>query len=86
MDATCEEIRMGAGVDVTCIYNTCALSKHIGNMCTRLRNGEKAFPAFRTEYTYLPICFDSAHVLYVSCNLKKILGRLYWSVNAVIAG
>ena len=75
MDATCEEIRMGAGVDVTCIYNTCALSKHIGNMCTRLRNGENAFPAFRTEYTYLPICFDSAHVLYVSCNLKKNIGQ-----------
>ena len=24
------------------IYNTCALSKHIGNMCMRLRNGGKA--------------------------------------------
>jgi hypothetical protein len=24
------------------IYNTCALSKHIGNMCMRLRNGRKA--------------------------------------------
>jgi hypothetical protein len=23
------------------IYNTCALSKHIGNMCMRLRNGGK---------------------------------------------
>jgi len=23
------------------IYNSCALSKHIGNMCMRLRNGEK---------------------------------------------
>ena len=41
MDATREEIRMSAGVDVTCIYNTCALSKHIGNTCTRLRNGGK---------------------------------------------
>jgi hypothetical protein len=29
------------------------------------------FPAFRTEYTYLPICFDSAHVLYLSCNFKS---------------
>ena len=48
------------------IYNTCALSKHIGNICMRLRNGGKAKPflAFRAEYTYLPICFDSAHVLY----------------------
>jgi len=23
------------------------------------------FPAFRAEYTYLPICFDSAQVLYI---------------------
>ena len=59
------------------IYNTCALSKHIGNMCMRLRNGGKGealpslFPVFRTEYTYLPICFDSAHVLYLSCNFKS---------------
>ena len=55
----------------------CALSKHIGNMCMRLRNGGKRrgfaepFPAFRAEYTYLPICFDSAHVLYLSCNFKS---------------
>ena len=59
------------------IYNTCALSKHIGNMCMRLRNGGKRrgfaepFPVFRAEYTYLPICFDSAHVLYLSCNFKS---------------
>ena len=59
------------------IYNTCALSKHIGNMCMRLRNGGKMlafaepFPAFRAEYTYLPICFDSAHVLYLSSILNR---------------
>ena len=57
------------------IYNTCALSKHMGNMCMRLRNAGKGFaepfPAFRAEYTYLPICFDSAHVLYLSCNFKS---------------
>jgi hypothetical protein len=29
------------------------------------------FPAFRAEYTYLPIFFDSAHVLYLSCNFKS---------------
>jgi hypothetical protein len=62
---------------VVYIYNICALSKHIGNMCMRLRNGGKRrgfaepFPAFRAEYTYLPICFDSAHVLYLSCNFKS---------------
>ena len=62
---------------VTDIYNTCALSKHMGNMCMRLRNAGKGeasprfFPAFRAEYTYLPICFDSAHVLYLSCNSKS---------------
>ena len=44
---------------------------HIGNMVKRLRNWGKgeSFPAFRAEYTYLPICFDSAHVLYLSCTL-----------------
>ena len=64
---------------VVCLEHiqTCALSKHIGNMCMRLRNGGKRrgfgepFPAFRAEYTYLPICFDSAHVLYLSCNFKS---------------
>ena len=44
--------------------------------CMRLRNGggEKARlgRAFScVEYTYLPICFDSAHVLYLSCNSKS---------------
>ena len=58
------------------IYNTFALSKHIGNMCMRLRNGggrsfAEPFLAFRADYTYLPICFDSAHVLYLSCNFKS---------------
>jgi hypothetical protein len=37
------------------IYNTCALSKHIGNMCMRLRNAGKGeaspslFPRFANE-------------------------------------
>ncbi len=35
------------------IYNTCALSKHIGN-----------------THIYL-YAFDSAHVLYLSCNFKS---------------
>ena len=46
------------------IYNTCALSKHIGNMCMRLRNGGKGeaspslFPRFAPN-------------LYLSCNFKS---------------
>ena len=43
----------------------------------RLRNGGERrgfadpFLVFRAEYTNLPICFDSAHVLYLSCNFKS---------------
>jgi hypothetical protein len=41
--------------------------QHIPTNIAKLRNGGKEpFPAFRAEYTYLPICFDSAHVLYLS--------------------
>ena len=29
------------------------------------------FPAFPAESTYLPICLDNAHVLYLSCNFKS---------------
>ena len=58
------------------IYNTCALSKHIGNMCMRLRNKGKgeASPSLFLRFapnTHLSICFDSAHVLYLSCNFKS---------------
>jgi hypothetical protein len=58
------------------ICNTCALSKHTGNMCMRLRNGGKgeASPSLFLRFapnTHLSICFDSAHVLYLSCNFKS---------------
>ena len=41
------------------IYNTCTLSKHIGNMCMRLRNGGKPslFPRFA------PNIHDRSHTL-----------------------
>jgi hypothetical protein len=35
------------------------------------RDFAEPFPAFHAEYTYLPICFNSAHVLYLSCNFKS---------------
>ena len=40
------------------IYNTCALSKHIGNMCMRLRNGGKgeASPSLFPLNTHIYLC------------------------------
>jgi hypothetical protein len=35
------QTKTGAKSGTTYIYNTCALSKHIDNMCMRLRNGGK---------------------------------------------
>ena len=55
------------------IYNTCALSKHIGNMCMRLRNGGKG--------EVLPCFVPNAHIyLYAStvhmyCIYPAILNR-----------
>jgi hypothetical protein len=46
------QTKTGAKSGTTYIYNTCALSKHIDNMCMRLRNGGKGedspslFPRF----------------------------------------
>jgi hypothetical protein len=34
--------------------------------------------ACRAEYTYLPICFDSAHVLYLSCNFKLFISAKFF--------
>jgi hypothetical protein len=71
------ELKAKYSVSYPDIYNTCALSKHIGNMCMGLRNAGKGeaspslFPRFEASYTYLPIWFDSAHVLYLSCNFKS---------------
>ena len=52
-------------------YNTCALSKHIGKYVYSVRNVGKGsakprlFPAFLSLIHILPICFDSAQVLYI---------------------
>jgi hypothetical protein len=35
------EPKMAYSNTITYIYNTCALSKHIGNICMKLRNGGK---------------------------------------------
>jgi hypothetical protein len=49
------------------IYNTCALLKHIGNMCTRLRNGEKGeaspslFPRF-AQNTHIYLYASTVHM------------------------
>ena len=49
------------------IYNTCALSKHIGNMCMRLRNGGKGealpnlFPHF-TPNTHIYVYASTVHM------------------------
>jgi hypothetical protein len=45
------------------IYNTCALSKHIGNMCTRLRNRGKG----EASPSLFPCFAPNTHIyLYVS--------------------
>jgi hypothetical protein len=54
----------------------CFICKLRGTFSTSHKRGKRRglaepFPAFRAEYTYLPICFDSAHVLYLSCNFKS---------------
>jgi len=59
------------------IYNTCALSKHIGNMCTRLRNGGKdeaspsLFPRFAPN-THIYLYTSTVHMY---CIYPAILNR-----------
>ena len=62
---------------VVYIYNICALSKHIGNMCMRLRNGGKGeaspslFPRFAPNtHIYL---YASTVLMY--CIYPAILNR-----------
>ena len=57
----------------TCIYNTCALSKHIGNMCMRLRNGGKGevFPRF-VPNTHIYLYASTVHMY---CIYLAILNR-----------
>ena len=56
-------------------YNTCALSRHKGKYVYEAKKtGEKPRQAFsrvpRQIHVFTYICFDSAHVLYLSCNFK----------------
>jgi hypothetical protein len=59
------------------IYNTCALSKHIGNMCMRLRNGGKGeaspslFPCFAPN-THIYLYASTVHMY---CIYPAILNR-----------
>ena len=56
------------------IYNTCALSKHIGNMCTRLRNGGKgeASPSLFPPNTHIYLYASTVHMY---CIYPAILNR-----------
>ena len=56
------------------IYNTCALSKHIGNMCTRLRNGGKgeAWPSLFPPNTHIYLYASTVHMY---CIYPAILNR-----------
>jgi hypothetical protein len=59
------------------IYNTCALSKHIGNMCMRLRNAGKGeaspslFPRFAPN-THIYLYASTVHMY---CIYPAILNR-----------
>jgi hypothetical protein len=56
------------------IYNTCALSKHMGNMCTRLRNAGKgeALPSFFPPNTHIYLYASTVHMY---CIYPAILNR-----------
>ena len=54
-------------------YNTCALSKHIGKYVYSARNAGKG--SFLSLIHILPICFDSAQVLYIRTP-KKLTKQL----------
>ena len=62
---------------LTYIYNTCALSKHIGNICMRLRNGGKC----KASPSIFPLFAGNTHIyLYAStvhmyCIYLAILNR-----------
>jgi hypothetical protein len=56
------------------IYNTCALSKHMGNMCTRLRNAGKgeASPSLFPPNTHIYLYASTVHMY---CIYPAILNR-----------
>ena len=59
------------------IYNTCALSKHIGNMCMRLRNGGKgeALPSLFPRFAPNAHIYLYASIVHMYCIYPAILNR-----------
>jgi len=59
------------------IYNTCALSKHIGNMCMRLRNGGKgeALPSLFPRFVPNTHIYLYASTVHMYCIYPAILNR-----------
>ena len=59
------------------IYNTCALSKHIGNMCMRLRNGGKgeALPSLFPRFAPNTHIYLYASTVHMYCIYPAILNR-----------
>ena len=70
-------VKAGIVVKEGYIYNTCALSKHIGNMCMRLRNAGKGeaspslFPRFAPN-THIYLYASTVHMY---CIYPEILNR-----------
>jgi hypothetical protein len=59
------------------IYNTCALSKHIGNMCMRLRNRGKgeALPSLFPRFALNTHIYLYASTVHMYCIYHAILNR-----------
>ena len=59
------------------IYNTCALSKHIGNMCMRFRNAGKgeALPSFFPRFAPNTHIYLYASTVHMYCIYPAILNR-----------
>ena len=59
------------------IYNTCALWKHIGNMCTRLRNGGigEALPSLFPRFAPNTHIYLYASTVHKFCIYPAILNR-----------
>ena len=59
------------------IYNTCALSKHMGNMCMRLRNAGKgeASPGFFPRFAPNTHIYLYASTVHMYCIYPAILNR-----------
>ena len=59
------------------IYNTCALSKHMGNMCMRLRNAGKgeALPSLFPRFVPNTHIYLYASTVHMYCIYPAILNR-----------